>query len=256
MSISVLPWPEIKDESTVEDIVAWIRKFFADAGMHVGVLGISGGKDSTVCAALLVRALGSENVIGVFMPNGEQADLDDAHRAASVAGVTRVETVNIATAYVGIASQVPFFDKWRQAGINLAPHLRMSALYAVAQAEAEGDSLVCCTGNLSEATVGYCTLYGDLAGDFAPLANITKEGVCKLGKLLGLPDFLVDKVPSDGLSGKSDEEKLGFTYADISTYISDTRALPEETMRKIDTMKRKSEFKRKLVRIPSWPYGG
>ena len=225
--VNVLRWPEVKDEGTVEEIVQWIRRFFEKSGMHVGVIGISGGKDSTVCAALMVRALGHQNVIGVFMPNGEQSDLDDAHRAASAAGVTRTVTVNIATAYAGIGSQVPGFDKGRQGGINLAPHLRMSTLYAVGQTMAEGDCLVCCTGNLSEATVGYCTLYGDLAGDFAPIACVFKEDVCKLGRLMGLPDDLVDKVPSDGLSGKSDEEKLGVSYDDIRTYVLD--ALPTLT---------------------------
>lgn len=253
--VETLPWPTIS-ESSVDEITGWIRKFFENSGMHVAVIGISGGKDSTVCAALLVRALGTQNVIGVFMPNGEQADLDDAHRAASAAGLTRTETVNIATAYVGIGSQIPGFSKERQGGINLAPHLRMSALYAVGQTLAEGDCLVCCTGNLSEGTVGYCTLYGDLAGDFAPIASVFKEDVCRLGKMMGLPDDLVDKVPSDGLSGKSDEDKLGVSYADIRTYVLDTLKLPEETRNKISSLSRKSEFKRRLVRIPSWPYGG
>lgn len=254
--LTKMPWPKVEDEKSLEAIIQWIRKFFDDADMHVAVIGMSGGKDSTVCGAMLVRALGPQNVIGVFMPNGEQADLDDAHRAASAAGITRTETVNIATAYVGIGSQIPGFDKNRQGGINLAPHLRMSALYAVGQTLAENDCLVCCTGNLSEATVGYCTLYGDLAGDFAPIASVFKEDVCKLGKMMGLPDELVDKVPSDGLSGKSDEEKLGVSYADIRTYVLDALSLPEETRNKINALSRKSEFKRRLVNIPSWPYWG
>lgn len=236
------------------DILAdWIKEFFNKAGMHKGVIGISGGKDSTVCAALMVKALGAENVIGVFMPNGEQIDLDDAHRAASAAGVTNTVTVNIATAYVGISSQVPGFSREGQGGINLAPHLRMSTLYAVGQSMAPGDCLVCCTGNLSEAIVGYCTLYGDLAGDFAPLGKLDKQDVCRIGHLLGLPDDLVDKTPSDGLSGKSDEEKLGVTYQEIQFYIGAPKMLTQERFDKIAELERKSEYKRRLVRIPSWP---
>jgi len=254
--VEVKQLPEIneaaKAPNVIDSLVNWIRTFFSDAGKHVAIIGISGGKDSTVCAALLVKALGTENVIGVFMPNGEQADIDDAHKAAEAAGITRTHTVNLAVAYGDIGSQIPGFDRTRQGGINLAPHLRMSILYAVGQTMAENDCLVCCTGNLSEATVGYCTLYGDLAGDFAPLACITKQDVCIIGKELGLPGYLVDKTPSDGLSGKSDEEKMGVTYDDILTYIRDARRLPADTCAKIHSMHEKSAFKRKIVHIPSW----
>ena len=252
--VDVKPLPEINDTAkapnVIDSLLEWIRTFFSESGGKTAVLGISGGKDSTVCAALLVRALGSENVVGVFMPNGVQPDLDDAHAAAAAAGLTRTVTVNVHDAYDAIASQVPCFSKESQAGINLAPRLRMSSLYAVAQTVEAGR--VCCTGNLSEATVGYCTLYGDLAGDFAPLANITKQDVCIIGKELGLPGYLVDKVPSDGLSGQSDEEKMGVTYDDILTYIRDARRLPADTCAKIHSMHEKSAFKNNIVHIPAW----
>lgn len=252
--VEVKPLPEInetaKAPNVIDSLLDWIRTFFSESGGKTAVLGMSGGKDSTVCAALLVRALGTENVVGVFMPNGVQPDLDDAHAAAAAAGLTRTVTVNVHDAYDAIASQVPCFSRDSQAGINLAPRLRMSTLYAVAQTVEAGR--VCCTGNLSEGIVGYCTLYGDLAGDFAPLAFITKQDVCIIGKELGLPGYLVDKAPSDGLSGKSDEEKMGVTYGDILTFIRDAQRLPAETYKKIVEMHDRSQFKRRIMHIPAW----
>lgn len=252
--VSVQPLFELdpaRVKETITSIEEWIRQWFAGNGGQTAVLGMSGGKDSTVCAKLLVEALGSENVVGVFMPNGIQADYQDALDAAEAAGLTRTQVFNIGFAYDRMAEQLPGFSRESQAGINLAPHLRMSALYMVSQGLPGGR--VCCTGNLSEATVGYCTLYGDLAGDFAPLLEIFKEDVCEIGKALGLPGRLVDKVPADGLSGKSDEEKLGFSYADIREYCrSGYVKLPSEVYGRISRMADRNRFKGRLVQIPRW----
>lgn len=236
---------------TVESIKQWIRDWFDENGGITAVLGVSGGKDSTVCARLLVDALGPDNVVGVFMPNGVQSDQQDAIDAAAAAGLTRTTTRNIAGAYWALASQQLRFSRDSQAGINLAPHLRMAALYMVAQQLPGGR--VCCTGNMSEATVGYCTLYGDLSGDFAPILGIFKQDVCKIGKYLGLPGYLVDKAPSDGLSGMSDEEKMGFSYDDIREYCRHgCMGLPRETYEKIHAMAQRNSFKSRLVQIPYW----
>lgn len=234
--------------SAINRLKGWIRTYFVQTKGKTAVLGMSGGKDSTVCAKLLVDTLGADNVVGVFMPNGEQKDIEDARAAARAAGLTRTELVNIAGAYEDIAMSIPGFSRESPAGINLAPRLRMATLYAVAQSLPAGR--VCCTGNLSESLVGYCTLYGDLAGDFAPLANIFKEDVCLIGKTLGLPEYLVDKVPSDGLSGQSDEDKLGFTYRDIRE-----RAMGRidgDVAYRIDAQANATAFKSRMVQIPSW----
>lgn len=252
--VSVKPLFELDPVRTgeaVESIKQWIRTWFAKNGGTTAVLGMSGGKDSTVCAKLLVDSLGEDNVVGVFMPNGIQSDIQDAIDAAAFAGLTNTRKINIAGAYDSLSYQMEGFDRHSPAGINLAPHLRMAALYMVAQGLPGGR--VCCTGNLSEATVGYCTLYGDLAGDFAPILGIFKEDVCEIGKYLGLPERLVDKTPSDGLSGVSDEDKLGFTYADIREYCrSGCMRLPKETYEKVHAMAQRNSFKGQLVNIPRW----
>lgn len=235
---------------TIESLKSWIRQYFDQTGGKIAVLGMSGGKDSTVCAKLLVDTLGADNVIGVFMPNGEQKDIEDARAAARAAGLTRTELVNIAGAYEEIALSVPGFSRTSPSGINLAPRLRMTTLYAIAQTFQGGR--VCCTGNLSEALVGYCTLFGDLAGDFAPLANVFKEDVCIIGKALGLPEYLVDKVPSDGLSGQSDEDKLGFTYADIRERAMGRMDPESDVAKRIDSQMKDTYFKGWMVHIPSW----
>lgn len=246
----------IIDNALLEKMDKWIVDYFNGSNGYTAVLGMSGGKDSTVSAKSLTRSLGPDRVVGVFMPNGIQSDIDDAHAAAEAAGLTRTITVNIRDAYSAIASQIPGFYESDQAKTNLAPRLRMATLYAVAQTVDRGR--VCCTGNLSEAMVGYCTLYGDLAGDFALLSGFKKEEVCELGKLLGLPENLVNKTPSDGLSGKTDEEKMGFTYDDISRYIdamvdrtTDMDALrADPVMSKIHKMVQASKFKRDMLTIP------
>ena len=200
-----------------DECVQWIREFFEKNGPDCNaVVGISGGKDSSVAAALCVEALGRDRVIGVLMPQGEQHDIDKAYALVNHLGI-RHYVVNIKDAYDAIVAAMPAeLELTAQSRQNLPPRLRMSTLYAVSQS---CNGRVCNTCNLSEDWVGYSTRYGDSVGDFSPMSFLTVTEVKEIGRLLNLPAELVDKVPIDGLCGKSDEENLGFTYAELDTYI-------------------------------------
>ena len=199
------------------ECVNWIRDFFQENGKDCNaVVGISGGKDSSVAAALCVEALGKERVVGVLMPKGEQFDIDMAYMLVNHLGIKHYE-INIKDAVEGVLSAMPTdLDVSVQSNVNLPPRIRMSILYFVSQSL---NGRVVNTCNLSEDWVGYSTRYGDAAGDFSPMANLTVTEVKAIGRVLGLPDELVDKVPIDGLCGKTDEENLGFTYAELDRYI-------------------------------------
>lgn len=199
------------------DCVQWIRDFFENNGKGCNaVLGISGGKDSSIAAALCVEALGKDRVIGVLMPQGEQHDIDKAYMLVNHLGIRHYE-VNIKDAVDGILNNLPddlaVSDMTK---INLPPRIRMSTLYAVSQS---CNGRVCNTCNLSEDWVGYSTRYGDSVGDFSPMSFLTVTEVKEIGYLLNLPKELVDKTPIDGLCGKTDEDNLGFTYAELDVYI-------------------------------------
>lgn len=245
--------PKLELERIYNYIITWIRAFFQRTGGKTAVIGISGGADSTVGVKLLADALGPENVIGVFMPCGYQPDIQDAYDAAAAAGVTRTYEIDIGDANATLAKAIPGFSQSEQAKLNLRPRLRMATLYAVAQSvDKDGvpvNGRVCCTGNRCEALVGYCTLWGDLAGDFAPIAFLTKSEVCALGEYMGLPGHLVNKAPSDGLSGKTDEESLGVTYAQIEDYLAN-KPLDPEVAGRITSMVGRNQFKREIVNIP------
>ena len=208
------------DANKVKDAcVQWIRDWFEENGKGCNaVLGISGGKDSSICAALCVEALGKDRVIGVTMPNGVQPDIDDSFRLIEHLGI-RSYQVNVGPAFDALMKEVeeqlggPASSQTR---INMAPRLRMTALYAVSQSN---NGRVVNTCNLSEDWVGYSTRYGDAAGDFSPLGGLTVQEVVAIGKIMGLPPDLVEKVPSDGLTGLTDEDNLGFTYAVLDKYI-------------------------------------
>ncbi len=202
---------------TKSDCVAWIKDFFERNGKDCNaVVGISGGKDSSVAAALCVEALGRDRVIGVLMPQGKQHDIDMAYMLVNHLGIKHYE-INVADAVEGVLKSMPAdLDVSVQSKVNLPPRIRMSVLYAVSQSL---NGRVVNTCNLSEDWVGYSTRYGDAAGDFSPMANLTVTEVKEIGRVLGLPDELVDKVPIDGLCGKTDEENLGFTYAELDRYI-------------------------------------
>lgn len=230
---------------TIEQACAWITDFFEKNGKGCNaVLGISGGKDSSVAAALCVKALGKERVIGVLMPNGEQSDIGCAHKLVQHLGIKNY-TVNIKQAFDGIVNAIPKeLELSTQARVNLPPRLRMSTVYAVSQ---------CCNGrvvntcNLSEDWVGYSTRYGDSVGDFSPLSHLTVTEVKAIGKQLGLPIELVEKVPSDGLSGKTDEDNLGFTYAVLDKYIRTGVCEDEKTKELIDRKHKMNLFKLQLM---------
>ena len=204
----------------VENIVAWIREWFDNNGPKANaVIGISGGKDSTIVATLLVRALGKERVVGVMMPNGEQKDISDSQKVVELLGI-RNYTVNIQEAFEGEmnALKAAGIEPGKDAIINTPPRLRMTTLYAIAQSLPEGGR-VANTCNRSEDYVGYSTKYGDAAGDFSPCSDYLVCEMRLIGDELGLPKELIHKTPSDGLSGMSDEDKLGFTYEMLDTYV-------------------------------------
>lgn len=230
--------------------VLWIREFFEKNGKDCNaVLGISGGKDSSVAAALCVKALGKDRVIGVLLPNGHQTDIDCSYELCNHLGIKHY-LINIEKAYDGILDEMKkALDVKEQSVINLPPRLRMSAIYAVSQS---CNGRVVNTCNLSEDWVGYSTRYGDSVGDFSPLSHFTVTEVKQIGKYLGLPINLVDKVPSDGLSGKTDEDKLGFTYDELDKYIREGIEPVKEKKERIDYLHRINLFKLELM--PSFKY--
>lgn len=199
------------------ECVAWIQDFFKNNGPDCNaVIGISGGKDSSVAAALCVEALGKDRVVGVLMPCGDQHDIDMAQLLVKHLGIKHY-VINIKDSVDGVLSNMPDgLSISEQTKQNLPPRIRMSVLYAVSQSV---NGRVVNTCNLSEDWVGYSTRYGDAAGDFSPMSFLTVTEVKAIGRLLDLPDVLVDKVPIDGLCGKTDEENLGFTYDELDRYI-------------------------------------
>lgn len=227
------------------DCVEWIRNFFEENGKGCNaVLGISGGKDSSVAAALCVEALGKDRVIGVLMPKGTQHDIDMAYLLVNHLGIKHYE-INIKDAAEALVAAFPKeLELSEQSKVNMPPRIRMTTLYAVSQSV---NGRVVNTCNLSEDWVGYSTRYGDAAGDFSPMANLTVTEVKEIGRVLGLPDVLVDKVPIDGLCGKTDEENLGFTYAELDVYIRE--GIIEDTAKKeiIDRKHNANLFKLQLM---------
>ena len=227
------------------DCVAWIRKFFEENGPGCNaVVGISGGKDSSVAAALCVEALGKDRVIGVLMPKGEQHDIDMAHLLVNHLGI-RHYVINIQDAVEGILKNMPEdLPLTPQTLQNIPPRVRMTTLYAVSQSH---NGRVCNTCNLSEDWVGYSTRYGDSVGDFSPMSFLTVTEVKEVGRVLGLPDVLVDKVPIDGLCGKTDEDNLGFTYAELDVYIRTGFIADLEKKANIDRRHKMNLFKLQLM---------
>lgn len=231
------------------DCVQWIRDWFKKNGPGCNaVIGISGGKDSTVAAALCAEALGKDRVIGVLMPNGTQADIEDSYAVVNYLGI-KSYTIDIFCMMEDFCGNLIRQDiiPTTQAEINLAPRVRMTTLYAVSQSL---NGRVVCTDNLSESYIGYSTRWGDNVGDFCPLANLTSEEVVAIGDALRLPYELTHKAPSDGLCGKTDEDNFGFTYEALNKYIR-TGICEDETIKvKIDEKHQKNLFK--LQPIPSF----
>lgn len=232
-------------EKVKNDCVNWIREFFDKNGKGCNaIIGISGGKDSSVAAALCVEALGKDRVIGVLMPQGEQHDIDMAYMLCNHLGIEHL-VVNIKDAVDAVINNLPEkLDITAQTKQNLPPRIRMSTLYAVSQSL---NGRVCNTCNLSEDWVGYSTRYGDAAGDFSPMSNLTVTEVKEIGHILGLPKELVEKTPIDGLCGKTDEENLGFTYAELDKYIREGIIHDENKKIIIDEKHKNNLFKLKLM---------
>lgn len=238
-------------EKVKNEIVQWIRDWFERNGKDCNaIVGISGGKDSSVVAALCVEALGKDRVIGVLMPNGVQSDIDMSRMLVAHLGIESY-TVNIHDGYEGLLRAVKdeLGEVSRDTTINLAPRIRMAALYAVCQSR---NGRVANTCNLSEDWVGYSTRYGDNAGDFSPLSMLCVREVKEIGRELGLPDVLVDKVPIDGLCGQTDEDKLGFTYETLDHYIREGVCEDEETKARIDRLYARNRFKVRYMDV--FPY--
>jgi len=227
----------------------WIREWFLENGKTCNaVVGISGGKDSSVVAALLVQALGRERVIGVLMPQGTQNDIDDAKELVRFLDIQSYE-INIEEPVNAILKQVEPIASERTK-INLPARIRMATLYAVSQSH---NGRVANTCNYSEDYIGYATRYGDGAGDFAPIANFTVQEVKAIGKYLGLPQHLIDKTPSDGLCGQTDEDKLGFTYAELDAWLRDGVPPTDPTLiSTFGVMHAKNAFK--LKPMPAFKY--
>ena len=242
---------EFDVKKATDGAVQWIRDWFEQNGKGCNaVIGISGGKDSSVVAALCVEALGKDRVIGVLMPNGEQPDIDCSQQLVAHLGIPYY-VCNIHEAVEGVLNSLKKsgVEISRQTIINLPPRIRMSTLYALSQSN---NGRVANTCNYSEDWVGYSTRYGDAAGDFAPLGKLTVREVKAIGTYLNLPHNLVEKVPSDGLTDRTDEDNLGFTYAALDEYIRTGVCTDEAAKAKIDRLHRLNEFK--LKPIPCYEY--
>lgn len=224
--------------------VQWIREFFEKNGPGCcAVLGISGGKDSSVAAALCAEALGKDRVVGVLMPCGEQKDIDMAEKLVNHLGI-RKYIVNIKDAVDGVINNITDLRLTPQANTNLPPRIRMATVYAISQCL---NGRVVNTCNLSEDWIGYSTRYGDSVGDFSPLSKLTVTEVKAIGYELGLPVELIEKVPADGLCGKTDEENIGFSYAVLDKYIRQGICEDSDIKQKIDILHTRNLFKLELM---------
>ena len=234
-------------EKATNGCINWIREWFLKNGKDCNaVLGISGGKDSSVVAALCVAALGKDRVIGVLMPQGVQSDIDYSIELCEFLGI-RNYTVNVGAAVSAIIDEIAAsMEITNQAKLNLPARVRMATVYAVAQSQ---NGRVANTCNLSEDWVGYSTRYGDSVGDFAPLSNFTVAEVIAIGSYLGLPEKFVKKPPIDGLCGQTDEDKLGFTYETLDKYIREGIEPDAEIKKRIDRLHEINLFKLRYMDV-------
>ena len=244
--------------SKAHECINWIKEYFKDNPDGKAIIGISGGKDSTIAAALCVEALGADRVVGVMMPQGNQSDIDDSKEVCDMLGIIPL-TINIGHTctvlmdwIAGSLTFAPHNKEYMPGAVttvisnpmiktNLPARIRMTTLYAVAALYP--NSRVVNTCNRSEDYVGYSTKYGDAAGDFSPLGNLTVREVLEIGDELGLPEHLVHKTPSDGMCGKTDEDNLGFTYEQLDDYILGTGKISDETREKIERLHKTTRHK-------------
>ena len=226
-------------KKATEATIKWIQDWFEINGKGCNaVIGISGGKDSSVVAALCVKALGSDRVIGVMMPQGEQFDIDYSIELCELLGI-KTHTVNVGKTIEALKESLGF-EASTQTVTNIPPRIRMAVLYAVSQSF---NGRVANTCNLSEDWVGYSTRYGDAAGDFGAISHFTVAEVKAIGRELGLPEKFVEKPPLDGLCGKTDEDNLGFKYETLDKYIREGIEPDPETKARIDRLHNINLFK-------------
>jgi len=239
-------------EKILADLIEWTSTTMRQSGGSQAVIGISGGKDSSVTAALMAKVLGPTNVYGVLMPDGVQVDIGFAEEICKQLAITAVkcDISGITGAYHQILQGLMPGRVSEQTTINLPARVRMTLLYAISQSIPS--SRVINTSNLSEDWVGYATLYGDMAGAFSPFGRMTTKDVIEIGRLLGVPEMFLIKTPADGLTGKSDEEILGVSYDVINRYIRTNHA-PLEAKQRIDSMHEKSRFK--FIPLPTFDPG-
>lgn len=236
-------------ENEVNLIIDWIKNYVKNSGSKGVVIGNSGGKDSATVIGLCTKALGKDNVLTVAMPCFSNAqDLVDAKLVANTFGVPML-TVDLLNTYSSITSSIEEEIKEQipdYSAINIKPRLRMTTLYAIAQTKGY---LVAGTGNMCEIFVGYTTKWGDSASDFNPLAQFSVREVLEIGKIIGVPDKIINKAPNDGLGSGTDEEKLGVTYSQIEEYIKNGTCNNEVADIKIEKLHKQSEHKRKSISV-------
>lgn len=244
---------KVNISKTKNNLIKWIRDWFDANGNKEtkAILGISGGKDSSICAALLKEALGKDRVIGVLMPNNVQSDINDSKALVEYLGI-KSYIINIGDAFNAITNEITnkidMDELSSQYKTNTPSRLRMTTLYGVAALL--GNARICNTGNYSEAMIGYTTLYGDFAGDFAPISKLTKSEVVAIGDELGLPQYLVHKAPGDGMSGKTDEDNIGFTYDELDDYLRNN--IKGDNFNLINNKIKASQFKRDILKVPAF----
>lgn len=242
---------KFKAKQAIQDITNWIRHYFAESGpKSKAVIGISGGKDSTVAATLLVEALGPERVVGILMPNYSQSDMGDSLEVCDMLGI-QYYIVDIGESMEYLTHAIPqelFGCDNEIYYTNTPARLRMTTLYGIAGLIGGRVANTC---NMSEDYVGYSTKWGDNAGDFAILANYTVSEVIAIGEALNLPPHLIYKTPADGMSGKSDEEKLGVSYQEIDEYIMYGVVPPADALAKMRMLYDRSRHK--VKHMPTAP---
>lgn len=240
-----------------ENCIKWIKDWFSNKGdKSKALIGISGGVDSSTTAALCVKALGKDRVIGIKLPCGKQTDIDYSNELIESLGIENYE-INIGESYEALTRQMKVISSKSVPdtySTNTPARIRMAAIYGVSAILGNDfPALPANTCNLSETSQGYDTIFGDSAGSFAPIAKFTKTEVRKIAKHLGLSEKLYNKVPIDGMSVnddgsyKSDEDKLGFTYEELDSYLREGKV--GKNNEKIVKGMKSTAWKRRLINI-------
>lgn len=233
---------DVKRET--DNVIKFIKDYFKENNLKGAVIGISGGKDSAVVAALLTKALGKENVLGVTMPcHSNKEDKSDAKLISDYYGFELVN-MDITSTFDALKKEADKLGKFnsdetKNSDINAKPRLRMTTLYYLAALYTsikKKPYIVAGTSNKCELYVGYFTKGGDSVHDISPIADFTVEEVIKIGEYLKVPEKVLYKAPSDGLSNQTDEDKIGVKYSDIADYMEDKNKVDETTRKKIEKL--------------------